>query len=377
MKLFNKDKKSPPPPSPPRRSSSISPSNSALTASTAASSSRGSFFGKKAKSTDKNSSSKNFVVSQFDSSIEVEPEPEPVAISPKKSKKKSKKNVTQLEQTPTRKKKRCCGMVGTLLTLSLLGGAGYAIWRYALGSPTTLSAARQGFGDFTNVLKDGLQGLDFGKFFGNDPQAGDSTMYTWQSEYIQPNNGGLHLTLLNALDDTWQDEFYDAVGDWSNSPALSLELEKVEVDYDCNRVDGVMLVCNGNFGDTGWVGINQNEIKRDMIVSSVTKMNEFYLRNADYEHRRYTMCHEVGHGFGLPHTDEDPYNQNQGNCLDYTKEPAENMYPGGVNLSKLKNMYLSRRKLTGVEGKDGSFLETHMLVVDPDLIEDIDEYDEV
>lgn len=87
--------------------------------------------------------------------------------------------------------------------------------------------------------------------------------------------------------------------------------------------------------------------------------------------------HEVGHGFGLPHTDEDPYNQNQGNCLDYTKEPAENMYPGGVNLSKLKNMYLSRRKLTGVEGKDGSFLETHMLVVDPDLIEDIDEYDEV
>lgn len=289
MKLFNKDKKSPPPPSPPRRSSSISPSSSALTASTTASSSRGSFFGKKAKSIDKNSSSKNFVVSQFDSSIEVEAEPEPVAISPKKSKKKSKKNVTQLEQAPTRKKKRCCGMVGTLLTLSLLGGAGYAIWRYALGSPTTLSAARQGFGDFTNVLKDGLQGLDFGKSFGNDPQAGDSTMYTWQSEYIQPNNGGLHLTLLNALDDTWQDEFYDAVGDWSNSPALSLELEKVEVDYDCNRVDGVMIVCNGNFGDTGWVGINQNEIKRDMIVSSVTKMNEFYLRNADYEHRRYTM----------------------------------------------------------------------------------------
>jgi len=28
----------------------------------------------------------------------------------------------------------------------------------------------------------------------------------------------------------------------------------------------------------------------------VAKMNEYYLMNADYDHRRFTMCHEIGHG---------------------------------------------------------------------------------
>jgi hypothetical protein len=85
------------------------------------------------------------------------------------------------------------------------------------------------------------------------------------------------------------------------------------------------------------------------------------------------------HGFGLPHTDEDPYNENQGNCLDYTKDPGGggNLYPGAVNMKKLKNMYLSRRKLSSVESEDGSIIETHMLVVDPSLIEDYDTYEEV
>jgi len=71
----------------------------------------------------------------------------------------------------------------------------------------------------------------------------------------------------------------------------------VAVDYECTRVDGVMVVCNANFGATGWVGINENSISsRGVILSSVSKMNEYYLRNADYNHRRFTMCHEVGHG---------------------------------------------------------------------------------
>jgi hypothetical protein len=33
-----------------------------------------------------------------------------------------------------------------------------------------------------------------------------------------------------------------------------------------------------------------------VIQSSVAKMNEYYLRNANYDHRRFTMCHEIGHG---------------------------------------------------------------------------------
>ena len=75
------------------------------------------------------------------------------------------------------------------------------------------------------------------------------------------------------------------------------------------------------------------------------------------------------HGFGLPHTDEDPYNENLGNCLDYTIDPAANLYPGNVNYEKLTGMYLSRRKLRRLEGNDRHVIETHMLVVDRYIVE--------
>ena len=42
-----------------------------------------------------------------------------------------------------------------------------------------------------------------------------------------------------------------------------------------------MKVCNANFGPTGRAGVNENVIMRDeRILSSVVKLNGYYLRNA-------------------------------------------------------------------------------------------------
>jgi len=123
---------------------------------------------------------------------------------------------------------------------------------------------------------------------------GDNTTILWRD--FDPGNGGLRLTLLNALDDDWTEEFELAVADWQESDALVLSTERVEVDHTCQSKDGVMVVCNANFGETGWVGINENSIVNDRIVASVSKMNEYYLKNSNLDHRRYTMCHEVSIG---------------------------------------------------------------------------------
>lgn len=271
------------------------------------------------------------------------------------------------------------GALGGVFTLAMIGVAGYLIWKYALDSPADLAEAQDGlanltddlgekwedlglptdFGNFTDVLG-GLSDDLFAELHGGDPMLGDNTTLTWDNDHVDAENGGLHLTLQNALDDTWQSEFEQAVADWKESDALQLTTERVAVDYNCNRVDGVMVVCNANFGETGWVGINENSIMDGVIVSSVAKMNEYYLRNADFDHRRFTMCHEIGHGFGLPHTDENPYNANLGNCLDYTDSPTTNMLPGDVNFAKLREMYLTRR-LTRVE-EDGTVVETTQLI---------------
>lgn len=99
--------------------------------------------------------------------------------------------------------------------------------------------------------------------------------------------------MLNALDETWQDEFTLAVSDWENGDpdALTLSVTRGEVDYACKEKDGVQKVCSGNFGDTGWLGINIISFTSSSreVQSSVAKMNEYYLRNADNDKRQYTV----------------------------------------------------------------------------------------
>lgn len=258
----------------------------------------------------------------------------------------------------------CC------LILSM-GVAAFLLWHF-LGRPTKDDVKDVlndvfDFGDFKNVLGN-LTNTDFGELFDKDPFGlttpddndgffGDDKTHVWET-----NGNGLQLELQNALDENWYKEFDIAVNDWSQSNALTLKTKQIDIDRNCKPVIGVMKVCNGNYGNTGWLGINEIEIKtffndrRGYIISSVAKMNEYYLHNANYEQRQYTMCHEIGHGFGLPHTDENPYNTNLGNCLDYTNDPKSNMHPGKINFQRLAKLYLdhnNNQDILVVETKQG------------------------
>lgn len=73
------------------------------------------------------------------------------------------------------------------------------------------------------------------------------------------------------------------------------------------------------------------------------------------------MCHEIGHGFGLPHRDEIPNNPDLGSCLDYTYRFQNNMQPdSAVDFDNLKNLYGvigNRRKLPEEQDDKGIFHE--------------------
>ncbi len=86
------------------------------------------------------------------------------------------------------------------------------------------------------------------------------------------------------MDDTWQLEFKAAVTNWQESNALQLKTKRVVVGYNCDRVDGVMVICNANFGKMGWVGINENSIFGGAIMSRIAIMNKYNLRNAIFNH---------------------------------------------------------------------------------------------
>lgn len=186
-----------------------------------------------------------------------------------------------------------------------------------------------------------------------DPFNGINETYSW------PNNGtGLKLTILNALESEWHSYFYTAIEQWDDGDPDSLTLQtemRPSPDFNCSTERGYMKVCNGNYGATGWTGINKIVMGGGgKIMSSAARMNEYYFRsssstgdsvtdskdgNNDADSRQYTMCHEIGHGFGLPHTDEKFGNDDLGNCLDYTSNPATNKQPGVDNYKRLMKLY--------------------------------------
>jgi len=243
-----------------------------------------------------------------------------------------------------------CRMISSLISLALMAAGAYIAWLY-LGEPS-LDEAKDTAQDVVDKIKE----IDFGDLTGvlenftgftpdlwdQDPFVGDNSTNVWRGH--TSGSGGLSLQLLNALDESWQAEYVEAFDDWNNwcdVKVLSLTNEDVEVDNKCTHVDGVMKVCNGNYGDTGWLGINEiiKTQGRGIIQSSIAKMNEHYLLNADFDERLYTMCHELGHGYGLPHTDENFNNKDLGDCLDYTNTPKNNLRPGIANCNRLLGMY--------------------------------------
>jgi hypothetical protein len=180
-----------------------------------------------------------------------------------------------------------------------------------------------------------------------DPWGGNTTNSDGHppSSYHWQNNGnGLTLEILNAMDDSWQANFATAVANWdAGAPIDSLTLRVTRINYeiDCIAVTGKMKVCNADYGPTQWRGLNEVLVNRrdNEIVSSSAKMNEYYLTRESNDQKLYTVCHEIGHGFGLPHWDEDFFNKDLGNCMDYTNNPANNKLPDASNFIYLGNLY--------------------------------------
>jgi len=151
---------------------------------------------------------------------------------------------------------------------------------------------------------------------------------------------GLILNVLNALEDKWDILFYVSVNEWnSGSDAVDLQVERIEVDESCIEERGYLKVCNSNYGPNNWRGLNEVLLEDGYIVASAAKLNEYYLEYAGDDRRQYTMCHEIGHGLGLGHTDESYNNTDLGNCMDYTNNPENNKTPDDTNFETLRNMY--------------------------------------
>ena len=166
-------------------------------------------------------------------------------------------------------------------------------------------------------------------------------------------DGHLRLTVLNALEPKWDLQFNRSIQEWENgSPdVLTLDVRRVRVEPDCYPETGRLKVCNGDYGETDWYGINSLLLVNEgtVIRSSAAQLNDWLLDPSSAARKQYTMCHEIGHGFGLPHTDENFFNGNLGNCMDYTNFPRSNQSPDESNFIFLQQMYGTTPALRGTD----------------------------
>ena len=132
---------------------------------------------------------------------------------------------------------------------------------------------------------------------------------------------------------------------WDHSSVLNTDIVSpgLAAPTSCKPLNGRVDVCNALYGNTGWLGVAGISVSGSHITKAYVKLNDTYFNTARYNTpgwRNLVMCQEVGHAFGLDHTDEVRDNPNLGSCMDYTNDPnggagdasatdPSNEYPGG------------------------------------------------
>jgi len=115
-------------------------------------------------------------------------------------------------------------------------------------------------------------GFHFDDIFSFDAMDGNGTAPGWRSK----EGEGLHLNIANGLTTDWHGFFYQAVSDWdAGSPdVLTLSTYVVDPDPECAPIQGEMKVCNADFGNTGWEGIN--EVMNNFVFLLYKKLHEHF-----------------------------------------------------------------------------------------------------
>jgi len=149
----------------------------------------------------------------------------------------------------------------------------------------------------------------------------------------------------NLTSADWKSHLSKASVDW-NSPTqfgasstpLLTAIVAGQSTKRCRMVRGTTQVCNGTYGNNGWLGLATISItSRLHITQGSAKMNDTYFNTATYNNpneRQHVICQEVAHTFGLDHQSTSGASLNT--CMDYFSNTGAN---AGSTLSTTPNQH--------------------------------------
>lgn len=125
----------------------------------------------------------------------------------------------------------------------------------------------------------------------------------------------------------WKAHLAQTSSDWNsgNSPVLTAIVGGTSTKR-CSMVAGTTQVCNGTYGNNGWLGLASINITGGVhITQGSAKMNDTYFNTATYNNpneKLHVVCQEVAHTFGLEHQSTD--GSSQDSCMDYFSNTGVN-----------------------------------------------------
>ena len=146
----------------------------------------------------------------------------------------------------------------------------------------------------------------------------------------------------------WNGHLAQTSSDWNsgNTPVITA-IVAGQARKRCSMVAGTTQVCNGKYGNNGWLGLASiNTTGGTHITQGTAKMNDTYFNTPTYNNpneREHVMCQEVAHTFGLDHQSTDGSSLNT--CMDYFSNTGANATstrstkPNAHDFEELKIIY--------------------------------------
>ena len=170
----------------------------------------------------------------------------------------------------------------------------------------------------------------------------------WEKFHWSRAQDSFTVTLVDKTSKEWNSPVKGAARDWSLSDVLDIKIieEKVSKNNknknNCNPIEGKVVICNEEFGDTNWLGLAEVWLNGDHITKATIKLNDSYFNQERFdtkEWRNYITCHEIGHVLGLDHVDNDYNNNSLDTCLDLVTNPEVSQHPNQGDYDSLELIY--------------------------------------
>lgn len=177
---------------------------------------------------------------------------------------------------------------------------------------------------FTTSLQHSLSAILIGLAFATLPSLSYAA-HSWGGYHWARTANPFTLKLGDNLTTSdWKSKLAQTSSDWNSPQTLSTTspLRTAVIAGQsrkrCSMVAGTTQVCNGLYGNNGWLGLASIYITGTHITKGSAKMNDTYFNTFPYNNpneRLHVMCQEIAHTFGLDHQSTDGSSQNT--CMDY------------------------------------------------------------